>query len=297
MFFVTPWRSIRTFCIVVFLAVFLCFLYKYVTFYLKTTLTCPFYCLMVTGKSSRRLKWARASVRNFQEQTYSNKFLVIVNHGSQPVLASDIQTSSNMIEHRVSKTKGTTLGDLRNLTVSFVPMGALWTTWDDDDIRSPNYMEQIEMFMKSTGKRFCMIQNRIEYNVNTHKMWVSSFSTGFLWFTVRKSSDPDEQYQYASKDTNEDGVIKEQILQKGPTYYALFNNDPMLYVRMIHEDNTSMFVDRQQTGPKEKYALGKRMYVERTCTTDEAEMTLRRVRHFYPEYNIQPQPQPQPQET
>jgi hypothetical protein len=241
---------------------------------------------MVTGKSLQRIEWARASVRNFQEQSYRNKFLIIINHGDQQVLTSKVG-STNMVEHRVSKTKGITLGDLRNLSLSLVPVGALWTTWDDDDIRSPNYMEEVATWMQSTQKRFCMIKNRIEYNVNTHKMWMSSLFTGFLWFTVLKSSDPDELYKYASQETNEDGVIKEQILRKGPSSYTLFNNDPMLYIRMIHKDNTSTFVDRLQTGPKDKYARGKRLYVERASTKEEVEYTLKRIRVFYPEYVLQ----------
>ena len=42
-------------------------------------------------------------------------------------------------EYMVSK-NNKTLGDLRNISLSHVPNGVIWTTWDDDDWRHETYL-------------------------------------------------------------------------------------------------------------------------------------------------------------
>ena len=48
------------------------------------------YCIMITGKDDVRLEYASKSIKNFEEQTYQNKILLIMNHNSQKILTDDI---------------------------------------------------------------------------------------------------------------------------------------------------------------------------------------------------------------
>mgnify|MGYP001248267730 CR=1 FL=1 len=45
------------------------------------------------------------------------------------------------------------LGTLRNIALQFVPPNAIWTTWDDDDWRHPNYISIMmkKMLNKNVG--------------------------------------------------------------------------------------------------------------------------------------------------
>lgn len=256
------------------------FLYKSPTVSIHHTKT-PIYCLMITGKSELRLPWARASLQNFLEQTYSNKHLIIINHGNERVYeqhGKSIDSESHINEYMVEKGKGVTLGDLRNDALSHVPIGEIWTTWDDDDIRCNDYLEQLYNEMTVNNVQCVMIRNRFEYNMNTKKIWASSLHTGFLWFFMRKQA---HDFVYDKKETNEDGLLKIQILTEGESFYKIYDNNPICYIRLIHNDNTSMYVDKTQTGPKEKYTEGKRLYSERDITEDEKKIISNRIKQFY----------------
>jgi hypothetical protein len=198
---------------------------------------------MVTGKSDQRLSMARNAVKNFVAQTHPNKHLIIVNHGTENVMGNLRAGSApkNITEVLVLKINGKTLGDLRNVSISYVPINAIWTTWDDDDVRDPNYLVTLHRHMLSTGTNAVLIKNRYEYNRNTGRGWSSSMTDGFYWYFMRN----DPRFKYASLDTGEDKFIK-QNLHRIPGFVSVLDNDPIMYVRVIHKDNTSMFVRKNQ---------------------------------------------------
>ena len=197
----------------------------------------PVYCLMVTGYTSARIPYARASVRNFLEQTYSNKHLVVLNQAGEAVLTEDEHTRENMIEFYVDK-RGKTLGELRNMSLQFVPPDAVWTTWDDDDWRDPSYVNTMLEAMHKHDTRFMMFANRIEYNrLNSHAFRLT-LRSGLMTFFARQH----QGLQYAHVDTSEDRPLKEYARTHLKPY--VFDNDPKLYVRLIHGDNTSVYVDK-----------------------------------------------------
>ncbi len=204
----------------------------------------PIYCLMITGKDDARYNFAKTSIINFNLQDYNNKFLIIVNHGSTPLITSP---ESNIQEHMVSK-DNMTLGDLRNISLSYVPDDAIWTTWDDDDWRHHTYLTSLYNELCVRKVKFIMIRNRIGYNIINKFSWCESIFSGCCctYFTFKSLN-----FHYDSKDTNEDGIIKTTIKKNNIPCY-LMNNLHILYIRTVHNNNTSRFVKPN----KNKLALG-----------------------------------------
>lgn len=201
-------------------------------------------CLMVTGKDSERITLARASVKNFIDQTYPFKKLIIVNHHpTRKVLADDYrQWPKDVFEFKVDKKADRlTLGDIRNISLELVAHDACWTTWDDDDWRAPNYLSTLINYMGQTGAIAVVFQNRLEYNKNTGFIWGVSKTMGFP--TVMGKFD--RRIQYLSKDTLEDVHIIENYKSLGKV--SALNNDPKLYIRLVHENNTSTYVDPEKS--------------------------------------------------
>ena len=69
---------------------------------------------------------------------------------------------------------GITLGDLRNISLSYVPNNEIWTTWDDDDWRSSNYLSILCKMMTNNGAKFIIISASISRN--PHKSAASNNS-------------------------------------------------------------------------------------------------------------------------
>lgn len=240
---------------------------------------------MVTGKDDRRLSFARGAVNNFIEQRdyYPIEYLhlIIINHNQTKVIGNTIH--ENISEHYVSK-EGKTLGDLRNIAIGMVPKGAIWVTWDDDDIRMPGYLKAMYENMRASKACAAMITNRFEYNVRSCSAWQSRLESGFLWFMVEKCSET-EHLLYDSVNTNEDKPIKDFLLKMSNNKCTWIQNDPSWYIRLIHSDNTSMYVDKHQTGPKEKYMRNERQYHEKPITPTERRFILKRIKRIYPKIN------------
>lgn len=194
----------------------------------------PVYCLMVTGKDEQRISYAKASVMNFLEQTYPVKHLIIVNH--HPTMkVIDGRVADNITEILVDKVKfGLTLGDLRNISLDKVPDGAIWTTWDDDDIRRSDYLSSLFREMITNEADVVLYKHRFEYNVNTHFAWHAYLPNG-AWIFFAKQ---DKRYRYGALDTKEDNLVKDQLVTLKKVVH-LYDNDPALYIRLVHNNNTS----------------------------------------------------------
>lgn len=198
----------------------------------------PIYCLMVTGKNICRLDLARKSVDNFREQTYPNKYLLIINHGDTPILTAPHLNIKEVIVDKRDKT----LGYLRNLSVSYVPVGGIWTIWDDDDYRSPKYLDVLYSEMIRRGVSTVSFTFRTECNINTGFVWRAYMGSGYVTLLTRKKSN--DKGLYMDEDRMEDLQLKKRLLDNGHTFYVLQFNDPLMYIRMVHTNNTSLYVNK-----------------------------------------------------
>lgn len=194
----------------------------------------PVYCLMVTGKDEKRLAYARQiGIANFDLQDYPNKHMIIVNHGKKPVLD---RPQDNIYEIMVEKGPDMTLGDLRNISLDLVPLNACFSIFDDDDWRVPNYLSFLVDHMLKTHSIAVFLKNRIEYNLANGYTFRSHFRNGNTHILAMKL----DRLRYTSVDTLEDVHLQEDIASFKKKYTAI-DNDPRMYVRIIHQNNTSPF--------------------------------------------------------
>lgn len=237
----------------------------------------PVYCVMITGKDAERTRLARNATKNFLQQTYKKKHLVIINHGEELVLDRDLRKKKNIREVTIFKGPNTTLGDMRNIAFKYIPEGAVFCVWDDDDWRRKDYLSTLMNTMNRHRANAVTIKNRIEFNKNTGAVWTSTLEDGFYWYFMVK----DPRFLYASLDTGEDGVIRKNLIkmrEKNPKFYYVLDNDPALYLRFIHDNNTSRYVLSNQAKPRNFVRTSQ--YQEREATQAESEY----ARDIYKKY-------------
>lgn len=203
------------------------------------------YCIMITGKSSCRYELAKRSIANFMEQTHKYKHLIIINHGEKQLSSSpEFMFNRDSISEYMVEKADNTLGDMRNMAIDRVPINSTWTTWDDDDYRSARYLEYLYNTMNSKKVSSIKFINRIEVNVKTNYVWKTTLRSGLMTIMSRKKTADTELY--TRKDTMEDQALHSNLLHNGHTFYIL-DNDPYIYLRMVHNNNTSLYVDNNKT--------------------------------------------------
>lgn len=218
-------------------------------------------CIMITGKNDLRKRFALASVRNFREQDYANKHLVILNHGNYNLVETPVSLF-NVTEIHIRKDDTITLGDLRNMAFEFIPYNGLFCVWDDDDYRSPRFLSTMYSELLKNKTDCVCLTNRLEYNAVTNYSWHVHLKKGFVHVLARKHY----AIKYMSKDTMEDTKLLDDMRD---AYQVMeYDNDPTLYVRLVHGQNSSLYVDSEKAGIR-KGASGPE-YIERELKENEA---------------------------
>lgn len=208
------------------------------------------YCLMVTGKDDERIDLAKNAVKNFLSQSYRMKHLVIVNHHHRPVLGPENRHHKHIREVMVHRGPDMTLGDMRNISLRYVPDGAITCVWDDDDWRDTHYLRFLyQELMRNPETRAVAIRHRLEFNKNTGAVWKSTLEDGFYWYFMYK----DPRFLYAQLNTGEDGIIRRNLLrinETQPNFYRVVDNPARMYLRFVHDNNTSRYVLKDQAGAR-----------------------------------------------
>lgn len=228
------------------------------------------YCLMMTGKDASRYQLAQFSIDNFSSQTYPVKKLIIVNHGNKRLTNIDTPPE-NVFEFMVDKTNKT-LGDLRNIALQMVALNSLWTTWDDDDYRDPDYLSTLAQERTKQGVDVLCLTKRIDYNDNNGFSFVAHRLDGFVLFLAPQ----DSRTKYLSKDSMEDMQIISDYKQLGYTVGTI-DNDPLMYVRLIHRTNTSLWVNPK----KETIASNVNSIYQEYNVTDDQRTTVDNIMSTY----------------
>lgn len=229
----------------------------------------PVYCLMLTGHIESRRPYALNSIRNFKDQTYTNKHLIIINQSKKKLLTHPYH---NILEVYVNN-ENKNLGELRNISLQFVPPKSIWTTWDDDDWRNSKYISIMIQEMYRYNVDFLMFQNRVEYNINNNFLFISQLKSGFMTFFCVQN--PFIKFEHIS--TLEDVKVKEYAL-KNLSYYIIDNN-PLLYIRLIHNSNTSKYVDPKKSKLTNTYK--NKIYFEKELTKNENTFVNNIISKYY----------------
>lgn len=227
--------------------------------------------IMITGKDQMRIELARnVGIRNFDEQDYPNKKMVIVNHGNEKVLPS----ARNDIHEIMVDKAAFSLGDLRNIALELVPINALWYVHDDDDIRHPKYVSyMVDNLLKNKAVAVFM-KYRLEYNLTNGYSFVMKFEGGTTHVMAMKL----DRLRYLDVDTLEDVNLQDD-LKAFKKKYVLLDNDPRMYIRTIHNSNTSPFAisSRDSLRP----FTSDSMYKEYNITEKQKEYVERAVQKYY----------------
>ncbi len=131
------------------------------------------------------------------------------------------------------------------MAIAIVPYGSIWTTWDDDDWRSDDYLEiMTKELLKHPNKKFLMYCNRLEHNMNTDFTWRLSIKNGTYIFFCFKCFDP--YLKFDDIDNKEDVRIKKYLINN-PDNVVLYDNPRFnVYIRFSHDQNTSSFVNKHK---------------------------------------------------
>lgn len=220
---------------------------------------CDVYGLMVTGKTSQRVRWAQSQVRLFMQQTYTgNKYMIVANEHPylkvlDPGFKPTLNESERVMEFQVRDRHQTTLGNIRNDLLSRVPAGVYVFIVDDDDYLHPELLHRMSQYWEEEAIKSCkdyaliQIQNRLNHNVQHSASWESSYSWGCVHFMAKIDRLRDISFQYLNVETLEDLSI--QKLQIGEERLIWHNNSSNLYIRYVHTNNTSAYVNPKQCIP------------------------------------------------
>ena len=209
--------------------------------------------VMVTGKDPSRIPLAEAAIQSFQDQTYENKILIVVNDGDGlfdnwevetigqlsplPAKVDAIDTLSHRVIH-VRVQPGQSLGKLRNigLKVSELQRADFVIQWDDDDFY---HKHRIEYQIAGSAVGYCtLLKNQIRYDM------VNNNAFNFRWKydncpgipgTILHPLKP-TQY-YADQRKGEDETFIDQHFHNRCIVLDNLVN-PQLYVRLVHGSNT-----------------------------------------------------------
>lgn len=229
------------------------------------------YALLVTGKDEKRSLYARViGLKTFNNQTYEKKHMIIINHGTKPVM---VYPQKNVYELMVDK-GNMSLGDLRNLSLELVPMNAVFYIHDDDDYRPNNYIQYMIDHLLQTKSIAVFLKNRLEYNLANGFTFKSSFDNGNTHIMCIKI----DRLRYLDKNTLEDVELQKDIKSFKKKYHAI-DNDPKMYLRIIHQNNTSPHVSDERKSIV-KYS-DKSYYKEYEVTKDEKEYVDKIIKEFY----------------
>jgi hypothetical protein len=222
---------------------------------------------MITGKDENRLQFAKKAVNNFKSQLHEHKSLIIINHGKQKVCEN---AERNITEIMTKKDPSVTLGDLRNQALNMLYDRDYWTTWDDDDYRAPSYLCLLVQNITSPFD-VVAISNRLEYNINTKFAWACKKKDGFVLFLSPKVN----SIRYLKKDSMEDIDILRQYRNAGYTVRVI-DNEPSSYLRLVHQNNTSLFVSQSKNS-----LVKSNNYIERNVTEDEQSYINAVLQNYY----------------
>ncbi len=197
----------------------------------------PIYCILMTGKNEERYKFVDIALENFLQQTYKNKFMIIVNHGTRMLNLP----YENIYEVMFNK-QYLTLGDMRNYAIDLIPLNSLWTIWDDDDWRHSKYLDILYKKLIENNSDVVFIKNRLDFNMNNGFVYRCKFDHGMPFFLAKKT----EVVRYLPKDSLED-IRLHNDFELNNKKITLIDNDPRLYIRTLHITNTSLYVDNSKS--------------------------------------------------
>ena len=184
--------------------------------------------MMVTRE---RVQLAQRAIRSFQNQTYPNKELLILDDDPDDTLYQWVTALNDptITYVRLSNT-GKTLGGLRNLAVEKAS-GAYVCQWDDDDLSHPNRLAVQLGLLKLFNASTCLLHREQLWNpafkqfaLSKRRFWEGSF------VSTKESLPPYPDIRKA-----EDSPVIYELVQNQA---VILLDYPELYTYVFHGENT-----------------------------------------------------------
>lgn len=216
------------------------------------------FAVMVTGGTDSRRLMGEYSLRSFLQQTYKNKYLIIVNHGNWEFEVPS-ESKSRVVQVRVPQSL--TVGRMRNLAFNYMHKDAFWMSWDDDDWRHPSLVALQVGSMLGLGLNGCSIRNQVKYQVGSNAAWMHSLPVGFFGFAGAIMGRCSISERYPDTSSDEDSIFWREYIKNGMCIQI--ENPHHYYIRFLHGSNASKHLLKQSrisnqwcmSGDAEKYLV------------------------------------------
>ena len=182
--------------------------------------------LMVTRGDISLIKRA---IKLFENQTWSNKELIIISVNKNEEIISVIEESSCKVEFHLAP-DGLTLGDLRNISVSH-SNGEYLILWDDDDLYHKNRILVMMNVIRESNADLAFLSRLQLYWISQNKL---ALSAERLWegsVTMKRSA----SIIYPSLNKGEDTYVVTHQIKK---HKIALVHAPHLYTYCITGSNT-----------------------------------------------------------
>lgn len=186
-------------------------------------------CIMVTKNRSEQAKLA---IQCFQNQTYTNKELIIVDDDSGDRLAQHInELGDRTIHYWHLEPNQQALSELQNFALTHTS-GPYICQWDDDDLADPMRLELQMTALQILNADACFLQRLLLWWTNSKRLAVSRgrvWDSSFLCLKAKLTTYP------TMPQRSESVSALGQVLQDSRV--ALLDY-PYLYTYVIHGQNT-----------------------------------------------------------
>lgn len=185
--------------------------------------------------TANRMHLAERAIRCFEQQTYPNKELVIIDDGTQDYTPLfDGLDTGQVIYKKVDPSLDYKLGKLRNISLDEAT-GDYLVQWDDDDWYHPERIE-IQATTLSSGYDACCLAGALMHlntqEFNSHP-YIGHLPEGIPGSIMHRK---DDSIRYPETRRAEDTVYLKEWMNK--RYMKLDDSCNHLFLRAFHGDNT-----------------------------------------------------------
>lgn len=189
-------------------------------------------CLMVTAN---RKNLAKRAVKCFQNQSYTNKELVIVDDGDEDYSSILQDISPHEIKYvKLEKEPDFVLGKLRNISLTKAT-GDYFIQWDDDDWYHPDRIK-IQAEILNQGYDACCLSSTLMHLSTPRFMehpYIGTLPDGVPGSIMHRRN---PEIQYPETPRAEDDVFLKKWMKLN--YYKLDDAYNYLFLRAYHGENT-----------------------------------------------------------
>ncbi len=218
-------------------------------------------CVMVTAD---RIDLCARSVWCYQQQTYPNKELVVLDNGNRSMesLLKDLPPREVRYK-KIDRTPDLILGDLRNTALDMATGAYIIPQWDDDDWYHPDRIQrQVDVLLQ--GPDACALAGTLMHVSKApyfDKPYIGLLPNGVPPTIMHRR---DDAIRYPSLPRTEDTVYVNEWLKK--SYVQLPEEASYLYIRAFHGSNTwevDHFLRRMRNTPTDSVRYAWYKYIRR----------------------------------